>query len=123
MFGGDYDTPDGTAIRDFIHVVDLAEAHVTALERILQGKQKEAFEFFNIGTGLGYSVLEAIAAFEKSTGQKLNYEVVDRRPGDIEQIYADTTVAANELGWRSTRGLEDMMSSAWKWEQHISSLI
>ncbi len=120
VFGNDYNTPDGSCIRDFIHVVDLAKAHVIALERILESKQKSNFEFFNLGTGNGYSVLQLIDAFEKVTGKKLNYKIVDRRPGDIEQIWADTTIANQELGWKAELGIEEMMSSAWKWQEKIA---
>lgn len=119
VFGSDYNTPDGTAIRDYIHVVDLALAHVIAVERMLGKKQKSAYELFNLGTGNGSSVLEVINAFESATGVKLNYRIVDRRPGDIEQVWADTTYANKELGWKATRDLNDMMASAWKWQQHL----
>lgn len=120
VFGSDYDTIDGTAVRDYIHVVDLAKAHATALVRLLESKQKSDFEFFNIGTGKGYSVLETIKTFEKVNNTKVNYKLVDRRAGDIEKIYADTTYANEELGWKAERGLEEMMSSAWKWQQKIT---
>ncbi|MDH5609706.1 MAG: UDP-glucose 4-epimerase GalE [Cyclobacteriaceae bacterium] len=116
VFGDDYPTPDGTAIRDYIHVVDLALAHVVAVKRLLENKQKNNYEFFNIGTGKGYSVLEVIRAFEKASGQTLAYRVVERRAGDIVQIYADTSFANSELGWKAERGLEEMMDSAWKWQ-------
>ncbi len=117
VFGNDYDTIDGTAVRDYIHVVDLAKAHVVAVERMLNKNQKSNFEVFNLGTGNGYSVLEVIKAFEKSTGTKLNYKIVERRAGDIEKVWADTTYANNELGWKAKLDLESMMSSAWKWQQ------
>ena len=119
VFGEDYNTPDGTAIRDYIHVVDLAKAHVVAVGRMLDKKQKESYEVFNLGTGNGFSVLEVIKAFEASTGQKLNYKIVDRRAGDIEQVWADTTIANNELGWKAELDLETMMGSAWKWQQRL----
>ena len=119
VFGSDYDTADGTAIRDYIHVVDLAKAHVIALNRLIQKKQKSDFEYFNIGTGNGYSVLETIKTFEKVNNIKVNYKLVDRRAGDIEKIYADTSFANEELGWKVEKGLEEMMSSAWKWQQKI----
>jgi len=119
VFGSDYNTPDGTAIRDFIHVVDLAEAHVIALNRMIDNKSKSDYEIFNLGTGKGYSVLEAIRSFEKVSGQKLKYRIVDRRPGDIEQVWADTAYANKELGWKAERSLDDMMHSAWKWEQAL----
>ena len=117
VFGSDYDTPDGTAIRDYIHVVDLARAHVIAVERMIQGKQKSNLETFNLGTGNGFSVLEVINAFESSTGVKLNYKIVDKRAGDIEKVWADTTFANEELGWKAELDLQSMMSSAWKWQQ------
>jgi UDP-glucose 4-epimerase len=120
VFGSDYNTPDGTAIRDYIHVVDLAKAHVIALGRLIADKHKSNFEYFNIGTGNGYSVLETINAFEKANGVKVNYKIVDRRPGDIEQIYADTSFANKELGWKAELGLEEMMASAWKWQQQVT---
>ena len=121
VFGNDYNTPDGTAIRDYIHVVDLAKAHVVAAERLLQNKNKNNYEVFNIGTGNGFSVLEVIKSFEKVTGQKLNYKIVDRRPGDVEQVYADTSYANEELGWKAEKGLDEMMLSAWNWEKRLRS--
>lgn len=117
VYGGDYATPDGTAIRDYIHVSDLAAAHRVALERLLGQRQWSAYETFNIGTGRGSSVLEVIRAFEQATGVNLNYRIVDRRPGDVEQVWADTTRANQVLGWTAERTLADMVSSAWKWEQ------
>ena len=116
VFGEDYDTPDGTAIRDYIHVVDLAKAHVIAVNRMINQKMKKDFEIFNLGTGNGYSVLEAIKSFEKITGKKLNYKIVDRREGDIEQVWADPSFSNKELGWKAEKGLDEMMASAWKWE-------
>jgi len=121
VFGDDYDTPDGSAIRDYINVVDLAKAHVSAIRRLLDQKQRSAFEVFNLGTGSGLSVFEIIEAFEKSTGQKLNYKVVGRREGDIEKVYADTSYANSELGWTAEKGIEESLKSAWKWEMHIRS--
>jgi UDP-glucose 4-epimerase len=118
VFGDDYNTPDGSCIRDYIHVVDLAKAHIIAIERLINNKNKKNYEMFNIGTGNGFSVFELIHAFEKSTGQKLNYKVVDRRAGDIEQIWADTTIGNKELGWKAEKTLEEMTLSAWKWEQN-----
>ena len=117
VFGNDYNTPDGTPLRDYIHVVDLAKAHVVALKRLFDRKNRTHCEVFNLGTGNGYSVLEVIKSFEKVSGIKLNYEIVDRRPGDIEKVWADTSFANNELGWAAVKGLDDMMRSAWKWEQ------
>jgi UDP-glucose 4-epimerase len=119
VFGDDYDTPDGSAIRDYINVVDLSRAHVVSIERLLAGKNKTAVETFNLGTGKGLSVLELINTFEKVTGIKIKYRIVGRREGDIEQVYADTSLANNELGWKATIPLEETLGSAWKWEQHI----
>jgi len=116
VFGSDYNTPDGTAIRDYIHVVDLAKAHVIAIDRMINNKMKHDFEVFNLGTGNGYSVLEAIKSFEKVSGQKLNYKIVGRREGDIEQVWANPEFSNKELGWKAERGLDEMMESAWKWE-------
>ncbi len=116
VFGGDYNTPDGTAIRDYIHVVDLAKAHVIAVDRMINKKMKKDFEVFNLGTGNGFSVLEVIRSFEKVTGEKLNYRIVDRRAGDIEQVWADTKFANDELGWKAKKDLDEMTLSAWKWE-------
>ena len=121
VFGDDYNTPDGTAIRDYIHVVDIARAHVIAIERMLGGKCKLDMEIFNLGTGTGYSVLDVIRAFEKVTGEKLNYKIVPRRPGDIEMVWADTRFANDELGWKAEKTLDEMMSSAWKWEKALAS--
>lgn len=119
VFGNDYATPDGTCIRDYIHVVDLAKAHVIAMARLLKGKNKSNYETFNLGTGKGSSVLEVVKSFEKVSGKKLNYKIVGRREGDIVSAYADTNKANNELGWKTTLSLDDAMSSAWKWEQKI----
>lgn len=119
VFGDDYPTPDGTCIRDYIHVVDLAKAHVTALKRLISKKNADKVEVFNLGTGKGNSVLEVITAFEKVSGQKLNYKIVGRRPGDITEAYADTTKANNVLGWKAELNVEDALASAWKWEQKI----
>jgi len=119
VFGDDYNTPDGTAIRDYINVVDLARAHVVAIKRLLDQKQKSGFEVFNLGTGTGLSVLEIIHAFEKATGQKLNYRIVPRREGDVEQVYADTRYANQELGWKSEKEIGETLLSAWNWEKNI----
>ncbi len=121
VFGNDYNTPDGSAIRDYINVVDLAKAHVTAIRRLLGKKQLSAFEVFNLGTGRGLSVLEIIHAFEESTGQKLNYRIVGRREGDIEKVYADTSYANSELGWKAEKGIEETLESAWRWEMNLRS--
>jgi UDP-glucose 4-epimerase len=120
VFGSDYNTPDGTAIRDYIHVVDLAKAHVIAVDRMIAGKGKSDMEIFNLGTGNGFSVLEVIRSFERVSGQKLNYQIVDRRPGDIEKVWADTSFANDELGWKAEMSLDEMMASAWKWEKALS---
>ncbi len=122
VFGNDYPTPDGTCIRDYIHVVDLAKAHVVALERILQEKQNNNYEIFNLGTGKGSSVLEVIESFERVSGKKLNYKIVDRRPGDVIEAYADTTKANELLGWRAESTLDEAMRSAWDWEKKIRNL-
>tara|TARA_R110002049_G_scaffold309311_1_gene521148 strand:+ start:4201 stop:5226 length:1026 start_codon:yes stop_codon:yes gene_type:complete len=119
VFGDDYPTPDGTCIRDYIHVVDLAKAHVVALGRLLQNKNKESYETFNLGTGKGSSVLEVVKSFEKVSGKKLNYKIVGRREGDIISAYADTNKANDELGWKTKLSLDDAMRSAWKWEQKV----
>ncbi|RNL88738.1 UDP-glucose 4-epimerase GalE [Sinomicrobium pectinilyticum] len=121
VFGGDYPTPDGTGIRDYIHVVDLAKAHVVALQRLLKGDNKNNYEVYNVGTGKGSSVLEVIGSFENVSGEKLNYKIVDRRPGDITAAYADTTKANTELGWKAKSTLNDAMRSAWEWEKKIRS--
>lgn len=120
VFGSDYNTPDGSAIRDYIHVVDLAKAHLVALKRQLKQNQKSNYEFFNIGTGQGNSVLEVVKTFEQVNQLKLNYQIVDRRSGDVENIYADTTLANEELGWTTELSLKDMLTSAWKWQQKLS---
>jgi UDP-glucose 4-epimerase len=119
VFGNDYPTKDGTPIRDYIHVVDLAEAHVIAVKRLLNKTQNKAFEIFNLGTGIGYSVLDIINEFESSTKTSLNYEITDRRPGDVPELYADVNQAKNELHWYAKRDLRDMISTAWKWEQQV----
>jgi UDP-glucose 4-epimerase len=119
VFGSNYDTPDGTAVRDYIHVVDLAKAHIVALKRLLEGKNKASYEIFNLGTGKGNSVLEVLNAFEKVTGKKVNYKLVARREGDITAAYADTTLANTELGWKAELGLDDALLSAWKWQQTL----
>lgn len=118
VFGSDYNTPDGSAIRDYLHVTDLARAHVIAIERLLHHKQKEAFEVFNLGTGKGNSVFEIIRTFEKVTGVKVNHKITDRRPGDVEQVWADTSKANRELGWKAQSTLADALATAWKWEKY-----
>lgn len=119
VFGNDYPTPDGSCIRDYIHVVDLAKAHVIALERMLNKKNEKSFEVFNLGTGRGISVLEMINAFIKATGVKLNYKISPRRTGDVVQVFADTAKAGEKLKWRAEKGLDEMVTSSWKWEQNL----
>ena len=119
VFGDDYNTPDGSAIRDYIDVVDLARAHVVAIRRLLDGKNATNYEYFNIGTGNGVSVLELIHAFERATGEKVNYKIVGRRAGDIEKVWADTTLANNELGWKAIVPIEETLANAWKWQKHL----
>ena len=121
VFGGDYETHDGTAIRDYIHVVDLAKAHIIALERLIREKNSQNYEYFNLGTGTGSSVLDVIKAFEESTGEIVNYKITDRRPGDVVRIYADTQKANNILGWKANLDLNAMMASAWKWQNNLKS--
>ncbi|NQX86733.1 MAG: UDP-glucose 4-epimerase GalE [Flavobacteriaceae bacterium] len=123
VFGDDYPTDDGTCIRDYIHVVDLAKAHVVALQRLLVKRNTTNCETFNLGTGTGSSVLEVIHAFERVSGEKLNYEIAQRRAGDIVSAYADTTKANEVLGWKAKSTLDDAMRSAWKWEQFIRKKI
>ena len=120
VFGDDYPTEDGTAIRDYIHVVDLAKAHIAALKRLLNKNNKESFEFFNIGTGKGTSVLEVIHTFEKVNDLKLNYKIVGRRDGDVMSCYADTTIANKELNWKTEIELDEALRSAWQWQQKQS---
>ena len=121
VFGNDFDTPDGYCVRDYLHVVDLAKAHVIAVKRLIEGKYKSNFEVFNLGTGNGVSVLEAIKSFERVTGIKLKYRITDRRPGDIEKIWADPSFANNELGWKTLSSLDEAMKTAWDWEKYIRS--
>ena len=120
IFGNDYPTEDGTCLRDYIDVVDLAKAHVAAVSRMLDGKMKEGYEIFNIGTGRPVSVYELVTAFEKVNGIKLNYKFAPRRPGDVVAIWADTTLANEELGWKAERSVEDTLASAWAWEKHLA---
>ncbi|MFI0491261.1 UDP-glucose 4-epimerase GalE [Flavobacterium sp.] len=121
VYGDDYSTPDGTAVRDYIHVVDLAKAHVIAMQRLLNKKNLDKVEIFNLGTGTGSSVLEVIHAFEKVSGHKLPYKIVARREGDVTSAYANTDKANDILGWKSQSTLEEALGSAWKWEQKIRS--
>ncbi len=120
VFGNDYNTPDGSCVRDYIHVVDLAKAHIAALRRQEENRMQGKFEIFNIGTGKGSSVLEVINAFEQSTGEKLEYKIGPRREGDVEQVWGDVSKAEKELGWKADLALEDMMKSAWAWEKYIN---
>ncbi|MBB1149701.1 MULTISPECIES: UDP-glucose 4-epimerase GalE [unclassified Myroides] len=121
IYGQDYDTPDGTCVRDYIHVVDLADAHVRAMEYLIQGKNQEQVEAFNVGNGQGYSVLELVHSFERVSGKKINYKIVDRRPGDVDKAWANTDKIQRILGWKPTKTLDDMLDSAWKWEQKARS--
>lgn len=121
VFGNDYNTPDGTAIRDYIHVVDLAKAHVVAMNRMIGHANKKNVEVFNIGTGKGYSVLEVVKAFERVADKPLSYKIVERRPGDVEKVWADTSYANRELGWKAEKGLEEMMHTAWQWELKLNA--
>jgi len=122
VFGNDYPTPDGTCIRDYIHVVDIAEAHVAALTRLVKGESISDYEVFNLGTGKGSSVLEVIESFEKVSGSKLPYRIADRREGDVIQAFADTEKANSILGWKSKYSLDDALASAWAWERKLRKL-
>ncbi len=117
VFGSDYNTPDGTCVRDYIHVVDVATAHISAIDRLVSGKAEAKFEVFNLGTGIGYSVLDMINAFEKATGIKIPYQLAPRRAGDVEAVYGNTSLANEKLNWKAERSLEEMMRSAWEWEK------
>ncbi len=123
VFGDDYDTKDGTAIRDYIHVVDLAKAHVAALNRLLKKEQETSYEVFNLGTGKGYTVLEIIREFEKVANMKLNYKIVERREGDVPELYAATKLAEEKLGWKALLGLNEMIRSSWQWEQQLRASV
>lgn len=120
IFGNDYPTEDGTCLRDYIDIVDLAKAHVAAVSRMLDGKMKEGYEIFNVGTGCPVSVKELVDAFERVNGLKLNYKVAPRRPGDVVAIWADTKLANEELGWKAERSIDDTLASAWAWEKSIA---
>ncbi len=122
VFGDDYPTKDGSCIRDYIHVVDLARAHVVAMKRLLQGNNETSYEMFNLGTGRGSSVLEVVHAFEKVSGVKLNYKIVGRRPGDVISVYADTSKANEVLGWKTEMSMEDALASAWQWEKKLRGI-
>ena len=120
IFGNDYPTEDGTCLRDYIDIVDLAKAHVAAVARMLDGRMKEGYEIFNVGTGRPVSVYELVTVFEKVNGLKLNYKFAPRRPGDVVAIWADTRLANEELGWKAERPLEETLASAWAWEKHLA---
>ncbi len=120
VFGSDYNTKDGTCVRDYIHVVDIAKAHISAIELLIKKKNPSKFEIYNLGSGNGNTVLEVIRTFERVTGQKLNYKLGSRRPGDVEKVYADTTKAFKGLNWKTELSLEDIVRSAWAWEKHIN---
>jgi UDP-glucose 4-epimerase len=122
VFGDDYNTPDGSCIRDYLHVVDLAKAHVVAVKRLMENRNRNNFEVFNLGTGKGVSVLEAINSFERVSGVKLKYRITERRAGDIEKIWADPSYANRELGWRTLSSLDDAMKTAWEWEKKIRNM-
>lgn len=117
VFGDDYNTSDGTPMRDYIDIVDLAQAHVVAVRRLLEGKNKSNYEYFNVGTGTGVTVLELIKTFERATGEKVNYRITGRRAGDIEKVWADTSLAHRELGWESRVSLEETLANAWNWQK------
>ena len=121
VFGDDYNTPDGSCIRDYINVTDLAKAHVVAVARMTEGRMKAPFEVFNIGTGRGVSTLEVVRTFEKVNNLKLNYKIVGRRAGDIEAVWADPSYANEELGWKAEKSLDETLRSAWKWQQHLDN--
>ena len=120
IFGDDYPTPDGTCLRDYIDIVDLAKAHVYAVRRMLDGRMEEGYEIFNVGTGRPVSVLELVNAFEKVNNLKLNYKFAPRRPGDVSAIWADPTLANEKLGWKAERTVEQTLASAWAWEKHLA---
>ena len=122
IFGDDYPTPDGSCLRDYIDIVDLARAHVVAIDRMVNNKNKMAFEIFNIGTGRPVSVFELVKGFEQANDLKLNYKVAPRRPGDVTAVWADTRLANEELGWKAERELNDTLRSAWLWERHVRGL-
>jgi UDP-glucose 4-epimerase len=122
VYGNDYNTHDGTCVRDYIHVVDVARAHVAALDRLTSPKMTTAHEVYNLGAGKGFTILEVIRAFETMTGMKLNYAFGERRPGDVEQIWADATLAEKILGWKAQFSLDDIVGSAWKWELQLKNV-
>jgi len=120
VYGGDYATRDGTCLRDYVHVSDIARAHVDAVRYLMDGRNEHGHEIFNLGSGIGVTVLEAIAAFERATGVVLDYRIGPRRPGDVEAIYAENTRARERFGWRPERDVNVMMSTAWAWEQKLA---
>ena len=120
VYGNDYPTKDGTPIRDYIHVVDLAKAHVLAVERIIKNQQEKPFEIFNLGTGNGFSVLDIINSFEEVTNSKLNYEITDRRAGDVQKLFASIDLVKNKLGWKPSKYLNEMIKSSWDWERKLN---
>ena len=120
VYGNDYPTKDGTPIRDYIHVVDLAKAHVLAVERIIKNQQEKPFEIFNLGTGNGFSVLDIINSFEEVTNSKLNYEITDRRSGDVPKLFASIDLVKNKLGWKPSKSLNEMIKSSWDWERKLN---
>ncbi len=122
IFGDDYPTPDGTCIRDYIDVVDLAAAHVAAIGRLVEGRNKKDYEVFNVGTGRGVSVMELVEAFERVNGLKLNYRIAGRRAGDAVSVWADTALANEELGWKAVRSLDETLAAAWAWEKHVRGI-
>jgi UDP-glucose 4-epimerase len=122
VFGDDYPTPDGSCLRDYIDVVDLAKAHVVAITRMVEGKNKQSYEVFNVGTGNGVSVLELLRGFERVNGVKVNHKIAPRRAGDVVAIWADTKLANEELGWRAERSLDETLRSAWEWEKHVRGI-
>lgn len=122
VFGNDYDTPDGSAARDYIDVTDLAKAHVASVARLVENKQKTNYEVFNVGTGRGVTVLELIEAFQKVNNIKLNHTIVGRREGDIEKIWAETSYANQELNWKAVKTIEETLASAWAWEKHLRNI-
>jgi UDP-glucose 4-epimerase len=122
VFGDDYPTPDGSCLRDYIDVVDLAKAHVVAITRMVEGKNKQSYEVFNVGTGNGVSVLELLRGFERVNDVKVNHKIAPRRAGDVVAIWADTKLANEELGWRAERSLDETLRSAWEWEKHVRGI-
>ena len=123
IYGNDYPTPDGTCLRDYIDITDLAKAHVYAVRRMLEGKMEEEYEIFNIGTGKPVSVMELVTAFQKANGIKLNYKFAPRRAGDVTAIWADPSLANKKLGWKAERTIEETLKSAWDWQLHVDKIL